>query len=48
MKIKYFYFFYVINVIELGIIVGVKKFIVKDFIIWFWRYKFKMGFSNDC
>lgn len=48
MKIKYFYFFHVINVIESGIIVGVKKFIVKDFIIWLWSNKFKMGYRNDC
>lgn len=25
-----------------------KKFIVKDFIIWLLRYKFKMGCRNDC
>lgn len=48
MKIKYFYFFHVINVIESGIIVGVKKIIVKDFIIWLWSNKFKMGYRNDC
>lgn len=29
MKIKYFYFFHVINVIESGIIVGVKNLLLK-------------------